>query len=49
MTFAAAICDADDSCSVNTAQDPESFFTISSRSKDVDLCALKINDSFVTN
>ena len=32
MTFAAVICDADDPCSVNTAKDPESSFTISSRS-----------------
>ena len=32
MTFAAVICDADDSCSVNTGKDPESSFTISSRS-----------------
>ena len=29
MTFAAVILDADDPCSVNTAQDPESSFTIS--------------------
>ena len=28
MTFAAIICDADDLCSVNTAYDPESSFTI---------------------
>ena len=26
ITFAAVICDADDPCSVNTAQDPESSF-----------------------
>ena len=26
IIFAAAICDADDPCSVNTAYDPESFF-----------------------
>ena len=32
MTFAAAICDADDPCSVNTAYDPESSFTVSPRS-----------------
>ena len=32
MTFAAVICDADDPCSVNTAYDPESFFTMSPRS-----------------
>ena len=32
MTFAAVICDADDPCSVNTAQDPESSFTMSPRS-----------------
>ena len=32
MTFAAVICDADDLCSVNTAYDPESFFTMSPRS-----------------
>ena len=31
MTFAAVICDAGGPCSVNTAQDPESFFTMSSR------------------
>ena len=31
MTFAAVIWDADDPCSVNTAQDPESFFTMSPR------------------
>ena len=30
--FAAVICDADDPCSVNTAQDPDSSFTISPRS-----------------
>ena len=29
MTFAAGICDADDPCSVNTAYDPESSFTMS--------------------
>ena len=32
MTFATVICDAGDHCSVNTAQDPESSFTVSSRS-----------------
>ena len=32
MTFAAGICDADDPCSVNTAYDPESSFTMSPRS-----------------
>ena len=32
MTFAAVICDADDPCSVNTAYDPESSFTVSPRS-----------------
>ena len=32
MTSAAVICDADDPCSVNTACDPESFFTMSPRS-----------------
>ena len=32
MTFAAVICDADDPCSVNTAEDPESSFTMSPRS-----------------
>ena len=31
MTFA-AVCDADDPCSVNTAYDPESSFTMSPRS-----------------
>ena len=31
MTFAAVICDADDPCSVNTAYDPVSSFTISPR------------------
>ena len=31
-TFMAAICDADDPCSVNTASDPESSFTASPRS-----------------
>ena len=31
-SFAAVICDADDPCSVNTAYDPESSFTMSSRS-----------------
>ena len=31
MTFGAVICDADDPCSVNTVQDPESSFTISPR------------------
>ena len=31
MTFAAVICDADDPCSVNAAQDPESSFTMSPR------------------
>ena len=29
MTFAAVICDADDSCSVKTAYGPKSFFTMS--------------------
>ena len=28
MTFAAVICDADDPCSVNTAYEPESSFTV---------------------
>ena len=32
MTFAAVICDGDDPCSVNTAQDPESSFATSPRS-----------------
>ena len=32
MIFAAVICDADDLFSVNTAQDPESSFTVSLRS-----------------
>ena len=32
MTFAAVICEADDPCSLNTACDPESSFTISPRS-----------------
>ena len=32
MTFAAVISDADDPCSVNTAQNPESSFTMSPRS-----------------
>ena len=32
MIFAAVICDADDPCSVNTAYDPESSFTMSRRS-----------------
>ena len=32
MTSAAVICDADDPSSVNTAEDPESSFTISPRS-----------------
>ena len=32
MTFAAVIWDADDPCSVNTAQDPQSSCTISPRS-----------------
>ena len=32
MTCAAVICDADDPCSVNTAYDPESSFTISPQS-----------------
>ena len=31
MTFAAVICDADDQCSVNTTQEPDSSFTISPR------------------
>ena len=31
MTFAAVICDAEDHCSVNTAYDPESSFTMSPR------------------
>ena len=26
LTFAAVICDADEPCSVNTAEEPESFF-----------------------
>ena len=34
ITFAAVICDADDPCSVNTAEDPESSFTMSPRSTD---------------
>ena len=29
ITFAAVICDADDPCSVNTAQEPESSVTMS--------------------
>ena len=29
MTFAAVICDSDDPCSVSTAKDPESSFTMS--------------------
>ena len=32
ITFAAVIRDADDPCSVNTAHDPESSFTMSPRS-----------------
>ena len=32
MTFAAVICDADETCSMNTAYTPESSFTISPRS-----------------
>ena len=32
ITFAAVICDSDDPCSVNTAYDPESSFTMSRRS-----------------
>ena len=32
MILAAVICDADDPCSVNTAYDPESSFTVLSRS-----------------
>ena len=32
MTFSAVICDVDESCSVNTATDPDSSFTISPRS-----------------
>ena len=32
ITFAAVICDADEPCSVNTAQAPESSFTMSPRS-----------------
>ena len=32
MTPAAVICDADDPCSVNAAYEPESSFTMSSRS-----------------
>ena len=32
ITFAAFICDADEPCSVNTAYDPESSFTMSPRS-----------------
>ena len=32
ITFAAVNCDADDPCSVNTAYDPESSFTMSPRS-----------------
>ena len=31
MPFAAVICDADEPCSMSTAQDPESSFTISPR------------------
>ena len=31
MTFATVICDADGACSVNTAQDPESSFSMSLR------------------
>ena len=32
MILAAVICEADDPCSVNTAYDPESSFTMSPRS-----------------
>ena len=32
ITFAAVICDADEPCSVNTAYEPESSFTVSPRS-----------------
>ena len=32
ITFAAATCEADDPCSVNTAYEPESSFTMSPRS-----------------
>ena len=32
ITFAAVMCDADEPCSVNTAQEPESLFTMSPRS-----------------
>ena len=32
MTFAAVICDGNDPCTVNTAYDTESFFTMSPRS-----------------
>ena len=32
MTFAAVICDTDDPCSVNTAKDQESSFTMTPRS-----------------
>ena len=32
VTFAAVVCDADDPCSVNIAEDPESSFTMSPQS-----------------
>ena len=35
MTFAAVVCDADDSCSVNPAYDPESSSTMSPRNTTV--------------
>ena len=37
MTFAAVVCDADDPCSVNTACDPESSFTLTS-----EICTFEI-------
>ena len=37
MTFAVVICDADDPCSVNTAYDPASSFTMSPRSTSLPL------------
>ena len=42
MTFVAVICDADDPCSVNTAYDPESSFTMSPRSTTRPLYVLKL-------
>ena len=43
MTLAAVISDADDPCSVNTAYDPETSFTMSHLGVRLCLCTLDID------